>query len=113
MISLGGVSPATSVFLLVPSVLSIAGTGSILSMIFAAVICALMAFCWAELGAAYPIAGGDYPLTYHACKGRFKKLASPLSFMLFALEFLTAPSATAIIAIGIAQYLPIGQTVRP
>ena len=59
-ITLSAVTPASSVFIIVPFIIITAGTGAILSMLAAAVIGVLMAFCWAELSAAYPIAGGDY-----------------------------------------------------
>ena len=98
LISLSGVSPATSVFVIVPAVIATAGTGSVLAMVCGAIICVFMAFCWAELGAAYPITGGDYPLVYHAFRGKSGVLAEPLSFVLFALELVTGLLAPAVIA---------------
>src|SRR5262249_52790043 len=106
LISLSGVSPATSVFVIVPAVIATAGTGSVLAMAFGAIICVFMAFCWAELGAAYPITGGDYPLVYHAFRGKSGVLAGPLSFALFSLELLTGLLAPAVIALSIPGYLP-------
>jgi amino acid transporter len=69
-ITLSGVAPASSVFIIVPVALVAAGSGSFLAFVFAAIVGIFMAFCWAELSAAYPIAGGDYALVWHSFKGR-------------------------------------------
>ena len=42
-----------------------------------------MAFCWAELSAAFPIAGGDYALVWHSFKGG-PVAGGPVSFVTFA-----------------------------
>jgi amino acid transporter len=113
LISLSALTPASSVFVIVPGVLATAGTGSVLAMLLAAGICLLMGFCWAELGAAYPTAGGDYPLVYHALRGPLRSLAAPISFMLFVLQLLNGMTATALLALGIAQYVPIQHSFNP
>ena len=50
-LTLSSVTPASSVFIIVPFILLTAGTGSFLAMIFGAIIGVFMAFCWAELAA--------------------------------------------------------------
>src|SRR5947209_7161869 len=104
-ITLSSVTPASSVFIIVPAIIATAGTGSFLTMVFAAVIGVFMAFCWAELSAAFPITAGDYALVYHAFRGPVRSLASPLSFMLFVLETVTGVLIVAVIALGISTYL--------
>jgi amino acid transporter len=106
-LTLSSVTPASSVFIIVPFILLTAGTGSFLAMIFAAVIGVFMAFCWAELSAAYPIAGGDYALIWHAFKGRAAPLASPVSFVCFALVCSSIAFIPAVIALGTAEYLKV------
>src|SRR5262244_3141549 len=84
-ITLSGVTPASSVFIIVPVALVAVGSGSFLSFVFAAIVGVFMAFCWAELSAAFPIAAGDYALVWHSFKGRTSWLAGPVSFVTFAL----------------------------
>ncbi len=69
-ITLSGVTPASSVFIIVPVALVAAGSGSFLAFVFAAIVGVFMAFCWGELSAAFPIAAGDYALVWHSFKGR-------------------------------------------
>jgi amino acid transporter len=74
-ITLSGVTPASSVFIIVPVALVAVGSGSFLAFVFAAIVGVFMAFCWAELSAAFPIAAGDYALVWHSFKGRTSWLA--------------------------------------
>jgi amino acid transporter len=112
-ITLSSVTPASSVFIIVPAIIATAGTGSFLAMVFAAIIGVFMAFCWAELSAAFPITAGDYALVWHAFKGPVRALASPLSFMLFVLETVTGVLIVAVIALGIATYLSVIHSFDP
>jgi amino acid transporter len=102
---LSGVTPASSVFIIVPFIILTAGTGAFLAMLFAAVIGVFMAFCWAELTTAFPIAGGDYALVWHAFKGRWARAGGPLSMAMFALMVATAATIPAVIALGTSQYI--------
>lgn len=106
-ITISAVTPASSVFIIVPFIIFAAGTGAFLSMLFAAIIGVFMAFCWAELSAAFPIAGGDYALVWHAYKGRLAPLAGPLSFATFALMGAAIAFIPAVIALGTAEYLKV------
>ena len=102
-ITLSGVTPAASVFIIVPVALAIAGSGSFLAFVFAAVVGVFMAFCWAELSAAFPIAGGDYALVWHSFKGRSSWLAGPVRFITFALYVDFIAFIPAVIALGPAR----------
>jgi amino acid transporter len=104
-ITLSGVTPASSVFIIAPVALVAAGSGSFLAFVFAAIVGVFMAFCWAELSAAYPIAGGDYALVWHSFKGRSSWLAGPLSFVTFALYVDFIAFIPAVIALGTGTYL--------
>jgi amino acid transporter len=112
MITLSSITPASSVFIIIPAILLGVGTGSFLALVFAALVGVFMAFCWAELCAAYPIAGGDYAVVWHAFKGRAKPLAGPVSMVLFALWIDTIVFIPAVIALGTAQYLGVVWTVN-
>lgn len=113
LITLSGVTPAASVFIIAPVALVAAGSGSLWSFVFAAVVGVLMAFCWAELGASFPIAGGDYALVGHSFKGKAAPLAGPVSFVTYALyvDFIAFIPAT--IALGAGTYFAVVADVDP
>src|SRR6266550_2915702 len=106
-ITLSGVTPASSVFIIVPVALVAVGSGSFLSFVFAAIVGVFMAFCWAELSAAFPIAAGDYALVWHSFKGRTSWLAGPVSFVTFALYVDFIAFIPAVIALGTGTYLAV------
>jgi amino acid transporter len=106
-ITLSGVTPASSVFIIVPVALVAAGSGSFLAFVFAAIVGVFMAFCWAELSAAFPIAAGDYALVWHSFKGRTSWLAGPVSFVTFALYVDFIAFIPAVIALGTGTYLAV------
>ena len=49
MITLSSITPASSVFIIIPLILVTVGTGSFLALAFAAIVGVFMAFCWGEL----------------------------------------------------------------
>jgi amino acid transporter len=60
LLTLSSVTPASSVFVFVPTVIQEAGSGALWSMIAAALLSFPIAFVYAELASAFPIAGGEY-----------------------------------------------------
>jgi amino acid transporter len=60
LLTLSSVTPASSVFVIVPGVIQQAGTGAFLSMAAAALLSFPIALVYAELSSAFPIAGGEY-----------------------------------------------------
>lgn len=106
-ITLSGVTPTSTVFIIVPVALLAAGSGAFLAFVFAAIIGALMALCWAELSAAFPIAAGDYALVWHSFKGRDSWLAGPVSFITFALYVALIAFGPAVLALGTGTYLAV------
>ncbi|WP_380786642.1 APC family permease [Sphingomonas sp. R86521] len=60
LLTLSVATPASSVFVIVPTMLQVAGTGAVWAMILAALVCVPTAFIYAELSSAYPVAGGEY-----------------------------------------------------
>jgi len=112
-ITLSGVTPAASVFIIAPVALAVAGSGTFFSFVFAGIVGVLMAFCWAELSAAYPIAGGDYALVWHSFKGKASPWAGPFSFVTFALYADFIAFIPAVIALGAGTYFGVIANVDP
>ncbi|WP_051221686.1 APC family permease [Conexibacter woesei] len=100
-ITVSAITPASSVFIIIPVLLVTVGSATFLALAIAAFIGAAMSLCWAELGAAYPIAGGDYAIINRVL-GRAAGFVSLV---------LTGPVAAAfipaVIALGMAQYLSV------
>ncbi|GAA0664991.1 amino acid transporter [Sphingomonas insulae] len=59
-LTLSVATPASSVFVIIPGMLQVAGTGAIWAMILAGVVCVATAFVYAELSSAWPVSGGEY-----------------------------------------------------
>lgn len=59
-LTLSVTTPASSVFVILPGMLQIAGTGAIWATIIAAIVCIATAYIYAELSSAWPVAGGEY-----------------------------------------------------
>ncbi|MHB8296429.1 MAG: APC family permease [Acidimicrobiales bacterium] len=107
LITLSGITPAVSVFVIASVAFAGQGSGAFLSFFAAAIIGVGMAMSWAELGSMYPIAGGDYSITGHVL-GRFMGF---LMFVLFLTLAIFIPSA---IALGGASYLtPVLPNANP
>jgi amino acid transporter len=98
LITLSGITPAVSVFVIASVAFAGQGSGAFLAFVAAAVIGIGMAMSWAELGSMYPIAGGDYSITARVL-GRF------LGFLMFALFLTLAIFIPSAIALGGANYL--------
>ena len=64
-LTLSVATPASSVFVIVPGMFQVAGTGAVWAMILAGLVCVATAFVYAELSSAWPIAGGEYVAVAH------------------------------------------------
>lgn len=62
LLTLSAVTPAASVYVIIPGIIQTAGSGAFLSLAVAAVVGLAMAFVYAELASAHPIAGGEYAI---------------------------------------------------
>src|SRR5262249_47313011 len=98
LITLSAVTPASSVFIIIPGVFGLAGTGAVWAFIAAAVVGVFMAFVYAELSSAYPLSGGEY-----AVIGR--TAGKPLAFIVMGLNIVTLIIIVAVIALGVGTYL--------
>jgi amino acid transporter len=106
MITLSCVSPASAVFIIVPVLFAGFGAVSFISMIIASLISVAMALCWAELGATYPLTGGDYCIINRA-------IGPAWGFVAFALFLVLAPCFVPLFALGLGSYLKVLVDVEP
>ncbi len=98
LITLSSVTPASSVFIIVPAILLGVGGASVLTMGLAALAAVLVGVCYAELSATYPVTGGEY--TWAA-----RLLGRPLGFGTFVLTMVNGILIIAVIALGTGDYL--------
>ncbi|QXJ20458.1 APC family permease [Actinomadura graeca] len=100
LIVLSAVTPASSVFIIAPGVISQAGTGAFLSFAAAGVVGIFMAFVYAELSSAYPLTGGEYAIV-----GR--TLGRMPGFVVLGLILISQLLILAVIALGVGTYLGV------
>jgi amino acid transporter len=90
-------SPAASVFVTGAAILHLAGTGAAPALVLGGISVILASLLVAELGAAYPSAGGMYP-------GISSVLGRGPAAVAIALGLLTAPASLAFCALGFVDY---------
>ena len=89
--------PIGSVFAYVPALLAICGLFSWWAMVIAAVLCIFQGLAYAEVGSAYPVAGGEYSMI-----GRvLGKALGVMTFGLMSAMYIFVPTAAALAAGGI------------
>jgi len=100
LITLSGISPASSVFVLGGAALGAYGTGVFWGFAIAGVISILIAYCYAELASRHPVAGGDYSLVS-------RTLGPSAGVAVFFVGLVTLPLIVAVFALGVADYLGV------
>jgi len=98
LLTLSSVTPASSVFVIVPGVIQQAGTGALLSMVAAALLSFPIALVYAELASAFPIAGGEYSMM-----GR--TLGPGWGFAMLGLILIGNMLTPAVLALGAYRYI--------
>jgi amino acid transporter len=98
LLTLSAVTPASSVFVIVPQVFAQAGTGAFISMAITALLSLPVAYVYAELSSAFPIAGGEYFMVG-------KTLGPAAGFVTLAMTAVGNMLAPAVLALGAATYL--------
>ncbi|AUG77276.1 amino acid permease [Kitasatospora sp. MMS16-BH015] len=98
LLTLSCVTPASSLFVIVPTLFNTLGTATAMSIAIGAVLCIAVAFCYSELGTLVPSAGGEYAMV-GTLAGRF---AGWLVFIQSLIVVMIVPS---VIALGTADYL--------
>jgi amino acid transporter len=99
-LTFSGLSPVMSVYLAGDGLLHIAGAGAALAVIVGGVIIALIALLYAEMGAAFPGAGGIYPSLTGV-------LGPATTFPIILLTLVAAGGATGFTALGLGEYLRV------
>ncbi|MEL5955003.1 APC family permease [Streptomyces sp. CLV115] len=98
LLTLSCVTPASTLFVVVPDLFSSLGTYTALTIAVGSLLCIAVAFCYSELGTLIPSAGGEYAMV-STMAGR---LAGWLVFVLSLLVVMIVPP---VIAMGTADYL--------
>ncbi|WEO97313.1 APC family permease [Streptomyces sp. FXJ1.172] len=98
LLTLSCVTPASTLFVIVPDLFSSLGTATALCLAIGALLCIPVAFCYSELGTLVPSAGGEYAIV-STLAGR---LAGWLAFVMSLLVVMIVPP---VIAMGTADYL--------
>jgi amino acid transporter len=98
LLTLSAITPASSVFVIVPGVFQQAGTGAFLSMAATAFVSLSVAYVYAELSSAFPIAGGEYSMVGQT-------LGPAAGFATLALTAIGNMLAPAVLSLGAAVYL--------
>lgn len=99
-ISVSGITPTSSVFIIAAVAFTIQGSGAFLAFVIAAIIGLGMAMCYAELGSSFPVVGGQYSIVARV-------LGRPLGFLAFADYLVQAVFIPSSIALGAGQYVQI------
>lgn len=100
LLTLSAITPASSVFVIVPGVITQAGTGAFLSMFAGALMAVPIAYIYAELSSAFPIAGGEYCMV-----GRTVGHGS--GFAVLGLTVAGNMLAPAVLALGASDYIAV------
>lgn len=100
MITLSAISPASSVFIILPGVIALAGSGALLSLGLAAIIGLCMALVYAELCSAIPHAGAEYVMIA-------RMMGRAWGFITFTMVGISLVLIIAVIALGIGTYLSV------
>ncbi|MGW4469569.1 APC family permease [Nonomuraea sp. NPDC004354] len=98
MLTLSCITPASSLFIIVPEVLAGQGSGAVLTLLAGVTVSIAVGCCYAELGTLRPSSGGEYAMVT-AMLGR---LCGWLTFGLSISLLIVIPP---IIALGTADYL--------
>jgi amino acid transporter len=100
LITLSGITPAASVFIMGSDVIRQAGTGAVICFAAAALLGLATAYVYAELSSAFPLTGGEYSMIGRA-------LGPSWGFMALGLNIFGGALGQAVTALGLAEYLGV------
>jgi amino acid transporter len=98
LLTISCITPASSLFIIVPELLATQGSGVVIALLFGVVVSIAVGACYAELGTRTPSSGGEYAMITHTIGRR----PGWLTFVLTAALLVVIPP---IIALGTADYL--------
>src|SRR4051794_3111599 len=99
LLTLSCLTPASSLFVVVPPLFAELGTGTAVTIALAALLCVAGAVCYSQLGTLIPSAGGEYAMV-SSVASRFA------GWIMFVLSLVVVMVVPPIIAVGAADYLP-------
>jgi amino acid transporter len=97
-LTLSVTTPASSVFVILPGMLQVAGTGALWSMLIAGVVCVATALIYAELSSAWPVAGGEYVAVAHT-------LGPAAGFVMLGVNLVNNLLFVPVVALGVSAVL--------
>jgi amino acid transporter len=97
LLTLSAITPASSMFIIIPGVIKQAGTGVIFSLAIAALIGLIMCFVYGELASAFPSAGGEYVMVA-------KTLGLFPSYITLILNASVMTLISSVLAVGASDY---------
>jgi len=100
LITLSGVTPAASVFIMGQDVIHQAGTGALWCFLAAGLLGLSTAYVYAELSSAFPLTGGEYSMIGAA-------MGPAWGFMALGLNLVGGGLGQAVTALGLADYLGV------
>jgi amino acid transporter len=100
LITLSSVTPASSVFIIIPAAIVGIGGASALAFAIAALMGVTIALCYAELSSAFPITGGEYAFVA-------RTVGKAAGFALFVLSMVSGVFILGVIASGAPEYLGV------
>lgn len=100
LLTLSGVTPASSVFISVPTIIQQAGTGAFWAMLLAGLLSIPVAYVYAELASAFPIAGGEYCMLA-------RTLGPASGFVMLGLTVVGNMMSPALLALGAGTYISV------
>jgi amino acid transporter len=98
LLTLSCITPASSLFIIVPELLASQGSGVVLSLLAGVLVSFAVGCCYSELGTRTPSSGGEYAMVTHT----LGRVAGWLTFALSGALLMVIPP---IIALGTADYL--------
>lgn len=98
LLTLSCVTPASSLFIIVPELLASQGSGVVMTLLVGVLISVAVGVCYAELGTRTPSSAGEYAMLTHT-------LGRPIGWLTFALTLATLIVIPPVIALGTADYL--------
>lgn len=99
-LTFSALSPAVSVYIFGDGLIHLAGTGTVSALLIGGTIAAVLGLLYAEIGAAFPNAGGIYPALVQV-------LGPWLAFPYISLLLFIAPAGTAFSVLGFADYVRV------
>jgi amino acid transporter len=95
-LTLSVTTPASSVFVIVPGMFQSAGSGALLALLIAMLICLATGVVYAELSSAWPVAGGEYVFVAHT-------LGPAAGFAMLIVNLFNTLLFPPVVALGIAS----------